>query len=275
MSRRRREVSVEQIEDLHEDGEADAFEIEWARRTLQEALQIMQTECEVSGKHQRWQVFQARIIAPLLTDAEPTDYAQLVSELGLESTAQVQNLLVTAKRHFTRSLETVVGRYADSQEEITAEIADLRRLLVAATSTEFAAEPMPGDEAGEALAGQARPDQVAKFLDLDYRHVWQRYLQKPLGELLPAVEAVVDKSPTLGELLQAPDPRLDDAEATEIIRQFADAVRSERCTDRNRPCDLLDGHCGGRGSASGKDLARTSSLPAVVVPDTAGRGVAG
>ncbi|MCA9246980.1 MAG: sigma-70 family RNA polymerase sigma factor [Planctomycetales bacterium] len=206
LSRTRREVVVEEVYDQHDSIGADTFEIEWARATLREALDRMKSECEASGNATRWQVFEHRLVAPLLTDAEPTDYTILAKRLQLDSNAQVQNILVTAKRHFERCLESVIGRYTESREEITAEIAELRRVLAMAKCVESdrdtTVQSMPS-LTGLRMTETARPDQVVKFLDLDCPQVWQRCLRTSVGELL---DSQFDEDCSFGELLALPRP---------------------------------------------------------------------
>jgi hypothetical protein len=89
----------------------------------------MRAECERSGRRDVWGVFEARIVAPMLDDAAPPPYDQLVARFALASPAQASNVLVTGKRMFVRALRGVIGEYELGEDHIDAEIADLRAVL--------------------------------------------------------------------------------------------------------------------------------------------------
>jgi len=111
------------------DDVTDIFDAQWARQVLDHALVQMQAECERTGRGDVWGVFQCRLLRPLLEGAPPTAYEELVSRFGLESPARASNVLMTAKRMFTRALRSVVGEYARGPDEIDLEISELRNIL--------------------------------------------------------------------------------------------------------------------------------------------------
>lgn len=90
-----------------------AFEQAWALDVLAETLAAMQDECDASGDTARWAVFERRFLAPLLDGAEVTEYQQLADELGLANEKGAMNLLVTAKRQFSRVLRDQVRLYVE------------------------------------------------------------------------------------------------------------------------------------------------------------------
>jgi hypothetical protein len=49
--------------------------------------------------------------------------------LDIQTPREAMNLLANAKRSFLKHLRAAVGRYARTEEEIDAEIADLRKIL--------------------------------------------------------------------------------------------------------------------------------------------------
>lgn len=107
----------------------DAFDAAWARRVLAETIQCMRAECEASDRLDVWGVFECRVLEPTLHGKEPADYEQIVTRFGLQSPSQASNVLMTGKRMFARVLRSVVGEYADDDEDIEAEIRELRNIL--------------------------------------------------------------------------------------------------------------------------------------------------
>ena len=108
---------------------SDAFDLAWARRVLAEVLRRMQDECDRSNRMDVWNVFDARLLGPVLQGSPPLDYDVLVERFGLASPSQAANLLVTAKRMYARVLRSVVAEYALGEEEIEAEIMELKSIL--------------------------------------------------------------------------------------------------------------------------------------------------
>jgi len=108
-----------------------AFDVEWARQILAEAMRRMSVECERSGRNDLWGVFQERIVLPATEGAEPIAYEALISRYGFESPAQASNSMITAKRMFARHLRGVVAEYLDDPAEIDEELRELRRIASA------------------------------------------------------------------------------------------------------------------------------------------------
>ena len=110
---------------------SDAFDLAWARRVLAEVLRRMKEECDRSNRTDVWNVFRCRLLEPVLQGTPPMDYDALVERFRLTSPSQAANLLVTAKRMFARVLRSVIAEYALSEEEIEAEIMELKSILAA------------------------------------------------------------------------------------------------------------------------------------------------
>lgn len=107
----------------------EAFDVEWARRVLDQAVSAMRRQCEESRRPDLWVVFEARVLAPTLDGVEPTPYGELAARFGWASPSQGSNVLVTANRMFVRVLRAIVGEYEKEPADVDAEIADLRRIL--------------------------------------------------------------------------------------------------------------------------------------------------
>jgi len=76
-----------------------------------------------------WGVFDRRDARPVLHGEKPVEYGDLVQRFGFRSPLQASNALVTAERMYGRMLRAVIGEYAEGEEEIEAEIAELRTIL--------------------------------------------------------------------------------------------------------------------------------------------------
>ncbi len=112
-----------------EEGPSEAFDVEWARGVILEALRRVREQCEATGRGDLWGVFECRVVRPSLENEEPPDYRELVTRFGFQSPTQASNALTTAKRMYARALREVVAEYAEGEEEIESEIEDLQKIL--------------------------------------------------------------------------------------------------------------------------------------------------
>jgi RNA polymerase sigma-70 factor (ECF subfamily) len=122
---------IEAGDDVQDDAASaqEAFERDWARRTVAQALESMSAECQAKKRSDVWEVFRTRIVEPILNGQSEVPYEELVARFGLKSPAAAFNLLVTGKRMFERHLRSVVGMYLSDNSSIDEELADLRRVL--------------------------------------------------------------------------------------------------------------------------------------------------
>ncbi|MDY0168608.1 MAG: hypothetical protein RBS80_18820 [Thermoguttaceae bacterium] len=108
-----------------------AFDVEWARTVVAEALQRMCGECRASNRMDVWEVFRCRVVEPLMEGAAVPDYREIVQRFGFQSPSQASNVLITGKRMYARLLKGVVAQYAgggcDSESEIRGLQATLAR----------------------------------------------------------------------------------------------------------------------------------------------------
>lgn len=109
--------------------DTDRFDQEWVRSLVGDALGLMEEDCRARDRMDLWELLHLRVVAPILDDAEPVEYDQIVARFELESPRQAINLLATAKRAFLRHLRVAVGRYVEGETRVDEEIADLRAIV--------------------------------------------------------------------------------------------------------------------------------------------------
>jgi DNA-directed RNA polymerase specialized sigma24 family protein len=125
---------VPEAEALHNVPSADAsledrYNLEWARHTLAEVFRRMRAECEVKRRPDLWEIFDGRIVQPLLAGVAELPYETLVARYGFQSPMQASNALITAKRMFKRLLHEVVRDTVETDAQVEAEIRELKRVL--------------------------------------------------------------------------------------------------------------------------------------------------
>ena len=105
------------------------FHRAWVGQVVAMAVQGMQAECDKNDRADVWTIFQRRLLEPMLEGARPVSYGDLVKELKLESPSQAANLLITAKRMFSRHLHTVVSETVEDPAQAEAELQELKKCL--------------------------------------------------------------------------------------------------------------------------------------------------
>lgn len=113
---------------------ADAFDLEWARTVLGETLRRMEADCRKPGEDQPrrsqiWELFRIRLLEPVLNDAPPVPYEQLIERFGLKSPMDASNTLLSAKRIFKTHLSQVIREYAGKDAATATEIQALEDFL--------------------------------------------------------------------------------------------------------------------------------------------------
>jgi len=104
------------------------FDVVWARHVLSEAIIRLKDECYQSGKQLMWDVFDLRMLRPMLTGADEVAYDDLAERLGVDQ-KKMENLLTTAKRKLKRHLLDIVGDYTSNVDETELEIQQLISIL--------------------------------------------------------------------------------------------------------------------------------------------------
>jgi DNA-directed RNA polymerase specialized sigma24 family protein len=90
------------------------FDLALEKTICQDALKRMEEDCKDPQKNQPrrghiWELFQLRLLGPILDDAKPIPYADLVQRFQLRSVTEATNMLLTAKRMFITHLRAVVA----------------------------------------------------------------------------------------------------------------------------------------------------------------------
>ena len=93
---------------------------------IRQVLERVRAGCLESGLEAHWNVFEARVVRPMLFGEKKLSYTRLVERLGLNDAAQAANMMVTVKRRFVQALVDEVGRTVSDPIQIEDE---LRALL--------------------------------------------------------------------------------------------------------------------------------------------------
>jgi hypothetical protein len=128
-------VYLENIEEIEaaDGGErgnpSEAFDYAWASTLLDQVLGEVERECRETGKSIHWELFQARVVAPILNDESALSRAELCETYNLPSRTKVSNMIVTVKRLFDVVLRDHVRCFTAPEDEVDEEIRYLIKIL--------------------------------------------------------------------------------------------------------------------------------------------------
>jgi DNA-directed RNA polymerase specialized sigma24 family protein len=223
-------------------GEAtlDPFDVAWARQVLEQAVAKMRDGCREQGHHDRWRVFEMRVLRPFWNGQPEPTCEELMTEFGFASPRQASNALVTAKRHFRRMLEETVAEYLCDGENVDDELKQLALIVGQAGSLEIdfsrissgsstVACSADSSSTGESLGPSSQVTLWHKLLGADDipTHPWSEPELRAIWlDKLEISAPGSANAATLGELLRAPSPPI------ESLKQVKELARSWACGEQ-------------------------------------------
>ncbi len=107
----------------------DAFTYAWVSELLEQVLADVQAGCEADGKSLHWQVFRARVLAPIMEAVKAPSRESICRRYGIRDPDAISNMLVTVKRRLQAMLKQRLRDSVMSDEEAEAELREIRRFL--------------------------------------------------------------------------------------------------------------------------------------------------
>ncbi len=107
-----------------------AFHRAWISMLIRDAAEAMRAECVAHGRDMQWDIFESRILRPMLEGAPPPSYESLMERWNLTALSQVSNTIVSMRRSFAAHLVQGVGATVDtSPAGARGELRELMSLL--------------------------------------------------------------------------------------------------------------------------------------------------
>jgi len=110
-------------------GPAVAFHYAWASELLDQVFHEVERACRAAGLAVHWDLFRARVLAPILDGYKAPSLADLCRKYGISGEAKASNMIVTVKRRLKKVLSTIVQEEVGPGIDVNEEIGDLRRIL--------------------------------------------------------------------------------------------------------------------------------------------------
>ena len=100
----------------------EVFNYAWAAALLDEVLAKVRDEYCGTGKATHWEVFRAKVLAPIMNNTEAPSLAEICTRYGIGSEAKASNMIVTVKRRFRTVLTRSLRQYVQSGSEVEDEL---------------------------------------------------------------------------------------------------------------------------------------------------------
>ena len=101
------------------------FHYVWATEIVDQVIAQVERECRSAGKEKHWQVFHAKVLAPIMKNQPGPPLRALCKEHGIASEAKASNMIITVKRCFRRTLEDQLRRFVQTDADIEDELNEL------------------------------------------------------------------------------------------------------------------------------------------------------
>lgn len=106
-----------------------AFCAQWNVLLVRDVLERVRESCIKSGLEAHWEVFEARIVRPMLFNEPRVPYSRLIKRLELADSAQASTMIIAVKRRFVQALVQEVAATVGDPMQVEDELRDLPRDL--------------------------------------------------------------------------------------------------------------------------------------------------
>ena len=110
------------IEDCSHPDPEHTFNYHWLASMLEEVLNQVEALCRRDQLSVHWQVFNERILQPILNNTQPPSMDEICRALNIENPAKASNMTVTVKRRFQNALKRAIRNSVSSEGEFQEEL---------------------------------------------------------------------------------------------------------------------------------------------------------
>jgi len=112
-------------EPIHRATPVEVFDYAWASALLDQVLAEVAGECRDTGNATHWELFRARVLQPIMDNAESPSLAHLCQKHGISKRVKASKMIMAVKRRFRAVLRGHVRQFVDSDVEVDDEIRHL------------------------------------------------------------------------------------------------------------------------------------------------------
>ena len=106
----------------------EVFHYAWVCELLDRMLEEVETECRQSSMEVHWDMFNDRVLHPILTSAEPLSLEELCRKYSIHETTKASSIFAV-KRRFQAAAKRLLRESVASEHEIDEEMLELMKFL--------------------------------------------------------------------------------------------------------------------------------------------------
>jgi RNA polymerase sigma-70 factor (ECF subfamily) len=103
----------------------DSYNYAWTASMLEQVLSTVEARCLEDDLETHWQVFQDRVVQPILGDNPPPSFSDICEKYGIDDQKKAANMITTVKRRLQKALKQYLRNTATSEDGIHEEFAEI------------------------------------------------------------------------------------------------------------------------------------------------------
>ncbi|UCH58461.1 MAG: sigma-70 family RNA polymerase sigma factor, partial [Anaerolineales bacterium] len=108
----------------------ESFNYAWISDLLDRVLSEVKNEFLDTGKQIHWQVFDEKILKPIITSSDAPSLKDICAKYGISNEKTVSNMMITVKRRLRKSMERCLRQYAHSDSQVQQEIFEMLNVFL-------------------------------------------------------------------------------------------------------------------------------------------------
>ena len=126
-------LDTSEISDMLQDRSSltpeDIFNYAWASEILNQVLFTVKSECIAGDMAVHWEVFQAKVVAPITEGTKPLSLAELSKRHRIKDESTASNMIITIKRRFRAEMRRYIRQFVTSESQVEEEFSDILKVL--------------------------------------------------------------------------------------------------------------------------------------------------
>jgi RNA polymerase sigma-70 factor (ECF subfamily) len=122
-------VDPPELDMITESTPDDFYNYVWVSALLDQVLSAVQTSCDRDNLQIHWQVFEDRVVRPILQGSTPPSLSEVCRKHEIQDEKKASNMLVTVRRRFQKALKEYVRTTVASDSHTQAELAEILDFL--------------------------------------------------------------------------------------------------------------------------------------------------
>jgi RNA polymerase sigma-70 factor (ECF subfamily) len=107
----------------------EVFNYSWVCELLDRMLEEVETECRHNSMEVHWDMFNDRVLHPILASAEPLSLEELCRKYSIDATTRASSMIFAVKRRFQSAAKRLLRESVASEQEIDEEMLELMKFL--------------------------------------------------------------------------------------------------------------------------------------------------